>query len=98
MQDAFALSRLLRLDGTLKVDFVQSEALAGNSLGDPATRPSAVYLPPGYDPAGSRRYAALYVLHGYTGDVAAMVSSNEKTAGGPADRIETHAARGARSR
>ncbi|MGA8383794.1 MAG: alpha/beta hydrolase-fold protein [Candidatus Cybelea sp.] len=75
MQDASALSRLLRLDGTLKVDFVESEALAGNPLGDPSTRPVAVYLPPGYDPAGSHRYAALYVLHGYTGDVAAMVSS-----------------------
>ena len=34
-----------------------------------------VYKRQGYDPAGSRRYAALYVLHGYTGDVAAMVSS-----------------------
>jgi S-formylglutathione hydrolase FrmB len=75
MHDAPALSQLLRLDGTLHVDFVQSEALAGNPLGDPATRPVGVYLPPGYDPAGSRRYPALYVLHGYTGDVAAMVSS-----------------------
>ena len=75
MHDASALSRLLGLDGTLHVDFVHSEALAGNPLGDPATRPVVVYPPPGYDPAGSRRYPALYVLHGYTGDVAAMVSS-----------------------
>ena len=36
---------------------------------------SRVYLPPGYDAAGSRRYPALYVLHGYTGDVAALISS-----------------------
>ena len=75
MHDASALSRLLGLDGTLHVDFVNSEALAGNPLGDPATRPAGVYLPSGYDPAGSRRYPALYVLHGYTGDVSAMVSS-----------------------
>ena len=75
MHDASALSRLLGLDGALHVDFIQSEALAGNPLGDPATRPLGVYLAPGYDPAGSRRYPALYVLHGYTGDIAAMVSS-----------------------
>jgi len=75
MHDGSALSRLLGLEGTLHVDFVNSEALAGNPLGDPATRPTGVYVPAGYDPAGSRRYPALYVLHGYTGDVAAMVSS-----------------------
>ena len=69
---AFAL---LGMDGNAALDFVDSEALAGNPLGDPATRPSAVYLPPGYDPEGSTRYPALYVLHGYTGDVAALVSS-----------------------
>jgi S-formylglutathione hydrolase FrmB len=75
MHEGSALSRLLRLDGALHVDFVRSEALAGNPLGDPATRPVGVYVPPEYDPAGSRRYAALYVLHGYTGDVATMASS-----------------------
>jgi enterochelin esterase family protein len=75
MHDGSALSRLLPLNGTLLVDFVQSEALAGNPLGDPATRPVGVFLPPGYDSQGSRRYAALYVLHGYTGDVAALISS-----------------------
>jgi enterochelin esterase family protein len=75
MHDGSALSRLLGLEGTLHVDFVNSEALAGNPLGDSATRPAGVYVPAGYDPAGSRRYPALYVLHGYTGDVAAMASS-----------------------
>jgi hypothetical protein len=35
----------------------------------------AVYTPPGYDADGSRRYPVLYCLHGYTGDVAALVAS-----------------------
>ncbi|HEY2554698.1 MAG TPA: alpha/beta hydrolase-fold protein, partial [Candidatus Cybelea sp.] len=74
MQDR-AFSRLLGLEGSLGIDFVQSAALADNPLGDPATRPVAVYRPPGYDAEGSRRYPALYVLHGYTGDVAALVSA-----------------------
>lgn len=69
------LARILGLDGDVRIDFVQSGALANNPLGDPATRPVAVYLPKGYDPEGSRRYPALYVLHGYTGDVAALISS-----------------------
>ena len=74
MQDR-AFSRLLGLAGTLSLDFLESAALANNPLGDPATRPVAVYQPPGYDAEGSRRYPALYVLHGYTGDVAALVSA-----------------------
>ncbi|HEY2475481.1 MAG TPA: alpha/beta hydrolase-fold protein, partial [Candidatus Cybelea sp.] len=74
MQDR-AVSELLGLEGTLKLDFVHSDALENNPLRDPATRPVAVYLPPGYDAQGSRRYPVLYVLHGYTGDVAALVST-----------------------
>ena len=75
MHERSEIARLLRLDGDARIDFIDSAALAGNPLGDPATRPVAVYLPPGYDPGGSRRYPALYVLHGYTGDAAALVSS-----------------------
>ena len=74
MQDR-AFSQLLGLAGTLSLDFLESAALTNNPLGDPATRPVAVYQPPGYDAEGSRRYPALYVLHGYTGDVAALVSA-----------------------
>ncbi|MBV8489971.1 MAG: esterase [Candidatus Eremiobacteraeota bacterium] len=69
------LAKLLGLHGDVRVDFVASEALAGNPLGDPSQRPVAIYLPPGYDTEGSRRYPAIYVLHGYTGDVAALVST-----------------------
>jgi hypothetical protein len=75
MHDRSDVARILGLEGDVRLDFVESEALAGNTLGDPATRPVAVYLPKGYDPQGSRRYPVLYVLHGYTGDVAALISS-----------------------
>jgi S-formylglutathione hydrolase FrmB len=68
------LARLLNLQGDLRIDFVDSAALQGNALGDPAQRPVAVYLPPGYDAQGSGRFPVLYVLHGYTGDVAALCS------------------------
>ena len=41
------LSQLLGLRGTLRIDFVDSPALRDNPLGDPSTRPLAVYTPPG---------------------------------------------------
>jgi enterochelin esterase family protein len=69
------LGRLLGLAGDLRVDFIDAQALRNNPLGDRATRPLAVYTPPGYDPDGSARYPVLYVLHGYTGDVAALVAA-----------------------
>ncbi len=75
MHERSELARILGLQGDVHIDFIESDALAGNALGDPATRPVAVYVPPGYDPQGSRRYPALYVLHGYTGDVAALISA-----------------------
>jgi S-formylglutathione hydrolase FrmB len=75
MQERSQLARLLRLIGEVRIDFVRSDALAGNPLGDPEERPIAVYAPEGYDAQASRRYPVLYVLHGYTGDVAALISS-----------------------
>lgn len=69
------LARLMRLQGDVCVDFITSPALQGNALGDPAERPVAVYLPPHYDPEGSKRYPVLYCLHGYTGDVAALLGT-----------------------
>jgi hypothetical protein len=75
MHERSPLAKLLSLRGDVRVDFVVSEALAGNPLGDPPERPVAVYLPPQYDTLGSRRYPVLYVLHGYTGDVAALLGS-----------------------
>src|SRR5581483_8058331 len=69
------LARLLRLEGDLRIEFVESQALKDNPLGDPSERPVVAYLPPGYDPQGSRRYPVLYCLHGYTGDAAALMSA-----------------------
>jgi len=43
---------------------ITSAALAGNLIGDPATRDYYVYLPPGYD-SGDMRYPVVFVLHGY---------------------------------
>jgi len=68
------LGRLLRLDGDVHIDFIDSPALRGNALGDPSERPLPVYTPPGYDLEGSKRYPVLYVLHGYTGDAAGLVA------------------------
>ena len=66
---------MLELRGDVRLDFVTSEALEGNALGDPARRPVLAYLPPDYDALGSRRYPVLYVLHGYTGNAAALAAS-----------------------
>ncbi len=65
----------LGLRGSLHFDAIESPALAGNPLGDPARRPVIVYLPPGYDAEASRRYPVLYCLHGYTGSALALVSA-----------------------
>jgi len=69
------LAQLLGLSGDLHIDFVESPALAGNPLGDPSRRPVIVYTPAGYDPGGSKRYPVHYVLHGYTGNAAALIGA-----------------------
>jgi hypothetical protein len=69
------LARLMRVRCDVRIDFINSDALANNPLGDPSERPVAVYLPPDYEASSERRYPVLYVLHGYTGDVAALISA-----------------------
>jgi S-formylglutathione hydrolase FrmB len=69
------LDQLLGIAGTLHLDRIESPALLNNPLGDPAVRTLAVYTPPGYDAQGSARYPVLYGLHGYTGDVGALLAS-----------------------
>lgn len=51
--------------GRLVDDAVDSAALAGNPLGDPARRRLLVWLPPGYDDEPDRRLPTVYVLPGY---------------------------------
>lgn len=50
-------------NGTWETFEFTSQALAGNLIGDPATRTIHVYLPPGYE-AGDDRYPVVYGLHG----------------------------------
>jgi hypothetical protein len=58
------------LAGRLDEHVIESRALEGNPLGDPASRPLWVYVPPGYDEEPERRYPSVYVLQGYTGHLA----------------------------
>ena len=48
---------------------LESQALSGNPLGDPAERPLWVYLPPGYDDEPERRYPSVYMIQGLTGQL-----------------------------
>jgi enterochelin esterase family protein len=50
-----------------------SRVLADNPLGDPATRPLPIILPPDYASSG-KRYPVLYGLAGYTGSGLSMLN------------------------
>jgi S-formylglutathione hydrolase FrmB len=58
------------LSGRLDRRVIDSGLLRGNPLGDPHERPIWVYLPPGYDDDQTSRYPAVYVIQGYTGQLA----------------------------
>ncbi len=53
--------------GRVVHETVPGERLAGNPLGDPTQRRVPIYLPPGYDADGERRYPTIYKLAGFTG-------------------------------
>ena len=55
--------------GRVDEHVVESEALRGNPLGDPASRPLWIYVPPAYDAEPERRFPAIYVIQGMTGQV-----------------------------
>ncbi|MGZ4313677.1 MAG: alpha/beta hydrolase [Solirubrobacteraceae bacterium] len=55
--------------GRLEELTIESHALRGNPLGDPAERPLWVYLPPGYDEDPARRFPAIYLIQGMTGQL-----------------------------
>ncbi len=48
---------------------VDSDALRGNALGDPHVRPLWVYTPPAYDAEPERRFPAIYLIQGLTGQL-----------------------------
>ena len=50
---------------------VESEALRGNPLGDPASRPLFVWTPSGYERDPVRRYPSIYLLHSMTSQARA---------------------------
>jgi S-formylglutathione hydrolase FrmB len=50
---------------------LESEALRGNPLGDPAERPLFVWTPPAYDTEPNRRFPVVYLLHAMTGQARA---------------------------
>lgn len=52
--------------GSISVIEIQSEALAGNVLGDPAKRSVAVYLPEGYE-SSDEHYPLMVDIVGFTG-------------------------------
>jgi hypothetical protein len=59
------------LAGSLNEHVIDSDLLKGNPLGDPHERPLWVYTPPGYADDPQRRYPAVYVIQGYTGQIVA---------------------------
>lgn len=61
-QDSPRLGRVERIQ-------VHGKSLEGNLEGDSPDRDVAVYLPPGYNTSGNRRYPVLYLLHGFTDNV-----------------------------
>src|SRR4051812_8262737 len=57
------------LAGRIDEHVIDSELLRDNFLGDTPRRPLWVYVPPGYD-GSAQRYPSVYVLQGYTGQLA----------------------------
>jgi S-formylglutathione hydrolase FrmB len=55
--------------GRLDEHLFDSEVLKGNVLGDSHHRPLWVYVPPGYEDEPDRRYPAVYVIQGLTGQL-----------------------------
>jgi S-formylglutathione hydrolase len=58
------LAQTVNARGQVIADTIPAPSLAGNLLGDEARQPVFVYLPPGYETKGDRRYATIYLLHG----------------------------------
>ncbi len=52
-------------NGKIDMGMIDSQALAGNLLGDRSKRSFFVYLPPDYNMT-TKRYPVVYVLHGYS--------------------------------
>ena len=58
------------------IEEFESQALAGNALGDPSRRQIPVYLPPSYATEPEQRYPVVYLLHGFTGNSLMWLNVN----------------------
>ncbi len=58
---------------------IESRALQGNPLDNPATRDLYLYLPPAYDRDAARRFPVAYVLTGFTGRGRMLLNDNAFT-------------------
>lgn len=83
-----ALKRFKGPSGTLVVLEHVSSILKDNPLGDPHIRKLGVWLPPGYDDSGNKRYPVLYDFVGFTG--SGLAHTNWKPFG---DNVPERAAR-----
>jgi S-formylglutathione hydrolase FrmB len=63
--------------GTVKIDALESKALASNLTKEDTKRPLAIYLPPNYSDS-TKRYPVLYLLHGIGDDHLNFVDDTEK--------------------
>ncbi len=63
------------MKGSVQVQSIFAGSLEGNPLGDPSTRLTPIYLPPGYAD-GSERYPVVYLLHGFTSSGVAWLNSS----------------------
>lgn len=79
------------MDGRVVELRIESRALRGNALGDPAARPVLVYLPPSH---GSAPLPAVYFLHGFTGSARGWTNVSVFAPTVP-ERVDALVARGA---
>ena len=80
--------------GRLETLTIHATALEGNSSGEPAEQPLAVYLPPSYEREPGRRFPVLYLLHGigdtytvWTEDEGIVAILDDLFAGRPQDEL-----------
>jgi len=56
---------------------ISAPSLKGNLLGDSVEQEVGIYLPPGYQASGSKRYPVLYLLHGFGSNPRAWFSTGQ---------------------
>jgi enterochelin esterase family protein len=62
--------------GRVEIVTFESDALRGNAAGDPHTRRVPIYLPPGHDANGTKRFPVVVVLTGFTGRGRMLLNDN----------------------